>query len=155
MSSSERPPYRGNSPGGGGRGPGGGGGRGPGGGGGGYRGPGGGGQGGGGGYRGPGGPSSGGYRGGGDRGGPGGGRGGDRGGPGGGRRFGRRKFCRFLADKIEYIDYKNYRLLREYVSERGKIKPRGQTGTSAKFQRMLSIAIKRARHMALISPTKV
>ncbi len=70
------------------------------------------------------------------------------------KRFSRRKFCRFSADKVEYIDYKNYRLLRELVTERGKIKPRGQTGTSAKFQRMLAVAIKRARQMALISPTK-
>jgi small subunit ribosomal protein S18 len=46
-------------------------------------------------------------------------------------------------------------LLREFVTERGKIKPRGQTGTCAKFQRMLATAIKRARFMALISPTKV
>ncbi|GMV66281.1 MAG: hypothetical protein AMXMBFR75_20770 [Candidatus Hinthialibacteria bacterium] len=75
------------------------------------------------------------------------------GGPG--RKFSRRKFCRFSADKVEFIDYKNYRLLREMVTERGKIKPRGQTGTNAKFQRMLSKAIKRARQMALISATKV
>lgn len=93
------------------------------------------------------------------RGGPGGGGGGGPRGAGGrgggGRRFGRRKFCRFTADKVEWIDYKNYRLLREFVTERGKIKPRGQTGTSAKFQRMLSTAIKRARYMALLSPTKL
>lgn len=74
---------------------------------------------------------------------------------GGMRKFSRRKFCRFSADKVEFIDYKNYRLLREMVTERGKIKPRGQTGTNAKFQRMLSKAIKRARQMALISSTKV
>lgn len=74
---------------------------------------------------------------------------------GGMRKFSRRKFCRFSADKVEFIDYKNYRLLREMVTERGKIKPRGQTGTSARFQRMLSKAIKRARQMALLSPTKV
>ncbi len=71
------------------------------------------------------------------------------------RKFSRRKFCRFSADKVEFIDYKNYRLLREMVTERGKIKPRGQTGTNARFQRMLSKAIKRARQMALLSPTKV
>ncbi len=74
---------------------------------------------------------------------------------GGMRKFSRRKFCRFSADKVEFIDYKNYRLLREMVTERGKIKPRGQTGTNARFQRMLSKAIKRARQMALLSPTKV
>jgi small subunit ribosomal protein S18 len=56
---------------------------------------------------------------------------------------------------VEYIDYKDYRLLREMLTERGKIKPRGQTGTSAKFQRMLTTAIKRARFMALVSPTKL
>lgn len=76
-------------------------------------------------------------------------------GGGGMRKFSRRKFCRFSADKVEFIDYKNYRLLREMVTERGKIKPRGQTGTNARFQRMLSKAIKRARQMALLSPTKV
>jgi len=56
---------------------------------------------------------------------------------------------------MEYIDYKNYRLLREMLTERGKIKPRGATGTNAKFQRMLTTAVKRARQMALISPTKL
>jgi small subunit ribosomal protein S18 len=71
------------------------------------------------------------------------------------KRFKRRKYCRFSAEHIEYIDYKNYRLLREMLTERGKIKPRGATGTNAKFQRMLTTAVKRARQMALISPTKL
>ena len=99
-----------------------------------------------------GGGGGGGPRGGGGGGGPRGAGGGGRGGP---RKFGKRKFCRFSADHVEYIDYKDYRLLREMLTERGKIKPRGQTGTSAKFQRMLTTAIKRARFMALVSPTKL
>jgi len=74
---------------------------------------------------------------------------------GGAKRFRRRKYCRFSAEHIEYIDYKNYRLLREMLTERGKIKPRGATGTNARFQRMLTTAVKRARQMALISPTKL
>jgi len=97
----------------------------------------------------------GGFRGGPGRG-PGGRGGGFRGGPrSGGGKFGRKKYCRFSADHVEYIDYKNYRQLREMLTERGKIKPRSQTGTNAKYQRMLNTAIKRARFMALISPTKL
>lgn len=88
----------------------------------------------------------------GDRGPRGGGdRGGDRGGPGGRkRRFPRRKVCYFRAIKAEYVDYKDVNTLRRFVTEEGKILPRRVTGTTAKFQRMLTLAIKRARYMALI-----
>lgn len=67
------------------------------------------------------------------------------------RRFPRRKVCRFCVDHVHYIDFKNYRLLREFLTERGKIMPRRITGTCAFHQRMLTTAIKRARTMALIS----
>ena len=62
----------------------------------------------------------------------------------------KRKFCKFKAEKIDYIDYKSVEILRGFIPERGKIAPRRQTGTSAKFQRMLATAIKRARFMALL-----
>jgi small subunit ribosomal protein S18 len=65
----------------------------------------------------------------------------------------RKKFCYFRAEKIEYIDYKNVALLRRFVSDRGKILPRRQTGTSAKYQRMLTVAIKRARFIGLLPYT--
>lgn len=68
----------------------------------------------------------------------------------GGRRFQRKKVCRFTKEGVVYIDYKNYRLLRDFLTERGKIMPRRITGISAKHQRMLTQAIKRARHMALL-----
>jgi small subunit ribosomal protein S18 len=86
-------------------------------------------------------------------------RGGDRGDRGdrGERKFGRgkrsgkrRKVCYFTANKINHIDYKDIDLLRKFISERGKILPRRVTGTSAKYQRALTIAIKRSRQMALI-----
>lgn len=70
------------------------------------------------------------------------------------RRFKRRKSCFFLANKITGIDYKNTLLLRRYVTERGKIVPRRNSGVSAKWQRKLSEAIKRARFMGLL-PYKV
>lgn len=67
------------------------------------------------------------------------------------RRFGgRRKVCLFCADKIEVIDYKDVAVLRRYVSDRGKIEPRRKTGTCARHQRRLTIALKRARHIALL-----
>lgn len=83
---------------------------------------------------------------------PGGGPRGDRGGPGGPRkrRFPRRKVCYFRATKAEYVDYKDINTLRRFVTEEGKILPRRVTGTTAKFQRQLTLAIKRARYMALI-----
>ena len=64
--------------------------------------------------------------------------------------FPRRKVCRFTADHVAYIDYKNFRLLREFLTERGKIIPRRITGNSAFHQRQLTVAIKRARYMALL-----
>ncbi|HSL84251.1 MAG TPA: 30S ribosomal protein S18 [Thermoanaerobaculia bacterium] len=77
---------------------------------------------------------------------------GDRGGGGGGKRtfFRRRKVCKFCADKIRYIDWKDVRLLSQFTPERSKILPRRISGTCAKHQRILQQAIKRARHMALI-----
>lgn len=67
------------------------------------------------------------------------------------RRFGpRRRVCRFCADRMDVIDYKDVQRLRLYISERGKIEPRRKTGTCAKHQRMLAKAIKRARHVALL-----
>lgn len=62
----------------------------------------------------------------------------------------RKKVCVFCTDKIEYIDYKDISHLRKFISERSKILPRRITGTCAKHQRQLTVAIKRARHMALI-----
>ena len=62
----------------------------------------------------------------------------------------RKKICHFCADRVEAIDYKDVARLRKYVSERAKILPRRTTGTCAKHQRDLTIAIKRARHIALI-----
>ena len=62
----------------------------------------------------------------------------------------KRKFCLFCRDKIEDIDYKNPVPLRPYISDRGKIAPRRKTGTCAKHQRRLTLAIKRARHLALL-----
>jgi small subunit ribosomal protein S18 len=73
------------------------------------------------------------------------------GGQGGGRRFIRaRKSCKFCADKVDYIDYKDSRLLSTYIPERWKILPRRISGTCAPHQRMLATAIKRARNCALI-----
>lgn len=66
------------------------------------------------------------------------------------QRRSRRKVCAFCADKVEMIDYKDTARLRKFVSERGKILPKRMTGTCAKHQRELTIAIKRARHVALL-----
>ncbi|MEE6452415.1 MULTISPECIES: 30S ribosomal protein S18 [Bacillaceae] len=71
----------------------------------------------------------------------------------GGRKGGRakrRKVCYFTSNGITTIDFKDTELLKRFVSERGKILPRRVTGTSAKYQRKLTIAIKRARQMALL-----
>lgn len=68
----------------------------------------------------------------------------------GGGRFGRRRVCAFCVDKVESIDYKEAAKLRRYVSDRGKIEPRRKTGTCAGHQRMLTIALKRARHIGLL-----
>ena len=62
----------------------------------------------------------------------------------------RRKECYFTKNNVKHIDYKDVDLLRKYVSDRGKILPRRVTGTTAKYQRKLATAIKRARHMALL-----
>ncbi|HOP15477.1 MAG: 30S ribosomal protein S18 [Gammaproteobacteria bacterium] len=66
------------------------------------------------------------------------------------RFFRRRKFCRFAADGVKEIDYKDLNLLKQYVSESGKIVPSRITGTSAKYQRQLADAVKRARFLALL-----
>ncbi len=77
-----------------------------------------------------------------------------RGGRGGGRGYGsRRKVCAFCVDRVYEIDYKDAPRLRRYISDRGKIEPRRKTGTCAKHQRSLSVALKRARHMALLPYT--
>ena len=65
----------------------------------------------------------------------------------------RRKVCAFCVDKIETIDYKDVPRLRRYLSERAKIVPRRVTGTCARHQRQLTVAIKRARHVALLPYT--
>lgn len=65
----------------------------------------------------------------------------------------RRKVCAFCAEKIEHIDYKDVARLRKYTTERGKIVPRRASGTCAKHQRQLAIAIKRARMVALMPYT--
>ena len=62
----------------------------------------------------------------------------------------KKKVCQFCADKIDEIDYKDVARLRKYVSERAKILPRRISGTCAKHQRQLTIAIKRSRHVALL-----
>ena len=69
---------------------------------------------------------------------------------GGGGRFGRRRVCAFCVDKVQAIDYKEPARLRRYISDRGKIEPRRKTGTCARHQRMLTTALKRARHVALL-----
>jgi len=65
----------------------------------------------------------------------------------------RRKVCYFTVNKITHIDYKDSETLKKFISERGKILPRRVTGTSAKYQRMLTVAIKRARQIALLPYT--
>lgn len=65
-------------------------------------------------------------------------------------RKGRRKVCSFCVDKVDTIDYKDVAKLRRFISERAKILPRRVTGTCAHHQRELTIAIKRARHLALL-----
>jgi small subunit ribosomal protein S18 len=66
------------------------------------------------------------------------------------RQFKRKKVCRFSAEGIDEIDYKDLELLEEYISETGKIVPSRITGTRAKYQRQLATAIKRARYLALL-----
>ncbi|MCL6572166.1 MAG: 30S ribosomal protein S18 [Bacillus sp. (in: Bacteria)] len=67
-----------------------------------------------------------------------------------GGRAKRRKVCYFTANGISNIDYKDVDLLKKFISERGKILPRRVTGTCAKYQRKLTVAIKRSRQMALL-----
>jgi small subunit ribosomal protein S18 len=62
----------------------------------------------------------------------------------------RKKVCYFTQNKFTHIDFKDVELLKKFITERGKILPRRVTGTSAKWQRELAVAIKRARHMALL-----
>ncbi len=69
------------------------------------------------------------------------------------RGFGRKKFCRFTADGVKQIDYKDLDTLKSYITETGKIVPSRITGTSAKYQRQLATAIKRARYLALLPYT--
>ncbi|TVS10538.1 MAG: 30S ribosomal protein S18 [Gammaproteobacteria bacterium] len=69
------------------------------------------------------------------------------------RFFRRRKFCRFTADGVKQIDYKDIETLKQYVTETGKIVPSRITGTKARYQRQLSRAIKRARFLALLPYT--
>jgi small subunit ribosomal protein S18 len=66
------------------------------------------------------------------------------------RFFRRRKFCRFSAEGVKEIDYKDLETLKAYVSETGKIVPSRITGTKAKYQRQLATAVKRARFLALL-----
>lgn len=66
------------------------------------------------------------------------------------RYFRRRKFCRFTAENVQEIDYKDINTLKNYVTETGKIVPSRITGTRARYQRQLSTAIKRARFLALL-----
>jgi small subunit ribosomal protein S18 len=67
--------------------------------------------------------------------------------------FKRRKFCRFTAEKMEWVDYKNVDLLKDFINENGKIIPARITGTKTGFQRQLSTAIERARFLALLPYT--
>ena len=69
------------------------------------------------------------------------------------RFFRRRKFCRFTAEGVSQIDYKDLETLKAYVTETGKIVPSRITGTQAKYQRQLATAIKRARYLALLPYT--
>ena len=69
------------------------------------------------------------------------------------RRFGRKRYCRFTAEGIKEIDYKDLDLLKDYITETGKIVPSRITGTSARYQRQLARAVKRARYLALLPYT--
>ena len=71
----------------------------------------------------------------------------------GGALFRRRKFCRFTAENIKQVDYKDIGILKDFINENGKIIPARITGTAAGYQRQLSVAIKRARFLALLPYT--
>ena len=75
------------------------------------------------------------------------------GGRGKGRYVPKRKVCAFCAGRVAAIDYKDVPLLRRYISDRGRMEPRRRTGVCAKHQRTLSVALKRARHIALLPYT--
>lgn len=62
----------------------------------------------------------------------------------------KKKYCRFKVNNIKYIDYKDPNFLKRFLNEQGKILPRRLTGTSLKYQRKISTAVKRARHLALL-----
>ena len=64
--------------------------------------------------------------------------------------FRRRKFCRFTAEKIKEVDYKDVALLKDFINENGKLIPARITGTKARYQRQLSVAVKRARFLGLL-----
>jgi small subunit ribosomal protein S18 len=64
--------------------------------------------------------------------------------------FRRRKFCRFTAENIKEVDYKDIAILKDFINENGKIIPARITGTKARYQRQLGVAIKRARFLALL-----
>jgi small subunit ribosomal protein S18 len=84
---------------------------------------------------------------------PGGGPGGGQGGPQGGKKkffYRRKRVCKFCVEKLEYIDYKDVKMLQQFIPERGKILPRRISGTCALHQRKLQNAIKRARIAALL-----
>jgi small subunit ribosomal protein S18 len=76
-------------------------------------------------------------------------------GPGSRPLFKRRKFCRFTAEKIQWVDYKDVELLKDFINENGKIIPARITGTKARYQRQLSVAVKRARYLALLPYTDI
>lgn len=80
-------------------------------------------------------------------------RGGGRFGRGGAGRFQRRRICAFCVDKVDKVDYKDVNLLRRFISEQGQIDSRRRTGTCAKHQRLVTVAVKRARFLALLPYT--
>lgn len=67
--------------------------------------------------------------------------------------FKRRKYCRFSAEGIKEVDFKDVALLKDFINENGKLIPARITGTKARFQRQLSVAVKRARFLALLHYT--
>ncbi len=70
-----------------------------------------------------------------------------------GNLFKRRKYCRFTAEKIEEVDYKDVDILKDFITENAKLMPARITGTKARYQRQLSVAVKRARFLALLPYT--
>ena len=62
----------------------------------------------------------------------------------------KRRICAFCVEKVDHIDFKQHEVLRRYLNEHGRIRPRRQTGTCAKHQRRLAVAVKQARHIALL-----